>query len=104
MQKNKIMFDEENSLDVKIALNTGSTIIGCVKTNNITEYNIMGDGLNYAKKIEKICSMTEKGMLISEFTYNETKNKIQSNYKGEMKIKDKHTKKKIYEPIGIIKN
>lgn len=94
-KEGKIIFD------VKIGINTGEALLGLVGTEKIMSYTAMGDTVNVAARLENACSKLNKDVLISKTTYSEAKDKIITLEVGDISVKGKNDKIKVYEPIGL---
>lgn len=88
--------------DVKIGINTGEAVLGITGTDKIMSYTAMGDAVNTASRLENACSSLNKSILVSKSTYDESKDKIIALEAGEILVKGKENKIRVYEPIGLI--
>ncbi|MDD3238446.1 MAG: adenylate/guanylate cyclase domain-containing protein [Candidatus Gastranaerophilales bacterium] len=95
---NKSLPEKELKLDVKIAINTGEALVGCIGTDKIVDYTVLGDTVNIASRMTEICSEFNKKLLISEATYEAVKNIIQADYTGNIKLKGKDIQVALYAP------
>lgn len=90
--------EDEIKLSVKISISTGEALVGCIGTDKIVDYTVLGDTVNIAARIESICSQFNKKLLISENTYKEVDHFIQADYAGNIKLKGKDSGVNIYAP------
>lgn len=99
----KLILQKENNKEVypiNISIVTDEAILGYINTKNKKKFTIISENINTGEKIIEICCLLNKNLLISENTYKKSKQNIQSEYRGEIKLKNKQNKIKIYEPIN----
>lgn len=93
-------FKEECFFNISVV--TDEAVLGYIDTNNRKKFTIISENIDICERIREIGFYTKKSVLISELTYQKSKQSIQSEYRGEVKIKNKENKIKIYEPINEI--
>ena len=100
-----VLTNEENvttEYPINISIVTDDAIFGYINTKNKKKFTIISENINNGERILEIGKNINKKILISELTYQKSKQNIQSEYRGEVKLKNKHGKIKIYEPINEI--
>lgn len=97
-REDKIIFD------VKIGINTGEALLGLAGSEKIMSYTVMGDTVNTAARLESACSKLGRDVLISDYTYQDVKDKIVALDAGKIKLKGKDKEVEVYEPIGFVEN
>lgn len=95
-RENKIIFD------VKIGINTGDALLGLAGSEKIMSYTVMGDTVNTASRLESACSKLNRDILISSYTYEESKSRIIALEAGRIELKGKDEQIECYEPIGLV--
>ena len=72
-------------LEIRIGINTGSTVAGIVGTKKF-QYDIWGSTVNVASRMESAC---ETGKInISDHTYQLVKDDVSCTYRGEIEVKN----------------
>lgn len=97
-REDKIIFD------VKIGINTGEALLGLAGSEKIMSYTVMGDTVNTAARLESACSKLGRDILISDYTYQDVKDKIVALDAGCIKLKGKDKEVEVYEPIGFVED
>ena len=95
-REDKIIFD------VKIGINTGEALLGLAGSEKIMSYTVMGDTVNTAARLESACSKLGRDILMSDYTYQDVKDKIVALDAGAIKLKGKDKEVEVYEPIGFV--
>ena len=94
MEKLKIVKPEFLHLfDVRIGISTGPVIAGVVGTTKF-QYDIWGDTVNVASRMETSCEVGRVN--ISEFTYTHVKDKFEFDYRGSIEVKNRGEIKMYY--------
>jgi len=76
--------DDISHFEVRIGVHTGPVVAGIVGIKK-WQYDIWGDTVNIASRME---SMSKPGRVnLSETTYNEIKDEIPCEYRGEIEVK-----------------
>ncbi|MDX5586424.1 MAG: adenylate/guanylate cyclase domain-containing protein [Aureibaculum sp.] len=86
-------------LTIGIGLNYGSIIAGNLGSDDRLTYAITGDAVNTAKRIESLTRDLSNAILISESIYEKIKAFISTKPWGEVSVKGKEKKIKVYQLI-----
>jgi class 3 adenylate cyclase len=88
-----------NSLQVRIGINTGHCTVGNFGSENRLDYTIIGGSVNLASRLESNSEPDQ--ILISNETYALVKDKIDCELKGEIHVKGIARAIKTYQVIGL---
>lgn len=101
----KVRQDIEDKYQVTIAvgigINTGPVVVGNIGSYLRVDYTAIGDNVNTAARIESNTQPNQ--VLVSEATYERTKEYFEYGYVGEKMMKGKSVGIKLYEVTGHIK-
>jgi len=73
-------------LKIGISINTGEAIVGNIGFSKKMEYTVIGDVVNEVFRLQDLTRAKENCILISESTYNQVKNSIQTRPHGLKKL------------------
>jgi class 3 adenylate cyclase/CHASE2 domain-containing sensor protein len=90
-----------HELDMGIGISTGPMTIGNFGSSEVEDFSIIGDSVNLGSRIEGLTRTVEADILISEETYNDAKDFIESEYRGEHQVKGKSYAVKLWEVCGL---
>jgi adenylate cyclase len=83
-------------LEVRIGINTGYVTVGNMGSDRFMDYTVIGNNVNLAARLEQAAAPGQ--IIVSHRTYSLIKNKIKTNFVGEISLKGLG-EEKIYEVI-----
>ncbi len=86
-------------ISIRIGINTGMMSVGNFGSNERFDYTVMGDHVNLASRLENINKEYGTMIIISQFTYNKTKDSFKCRYLDSVTVKGKEKSVEIYEPV-----
>ncbi|MBN2830080.1 MAG: adenylate/guanylate cyclase domain-containing protein [Candidatus Cloacimonetes bacterium] len=89
--------------EIGIGVNSGKAVVGNLGSEQIFDYTAIGDNINLGARLESINKeyQTEKHIIISEYTLEFVKDKVEVRYLDQIKVKGKNIPVKIYELISL---
>ena len=93
--------DKNIFVDVKIAVNTGTALIGQIGSRDISDFTLLGDTVDIIEKIENVCAEFNKKILVTEETLKNLDRPANADFAGQIRLKNSDEKIKIYELKGL---
>ena len=91
--------NQQPPITIGVGVNTGTLVAGFIGCSQRLEYTCIGDTVNTSSRI---CSMAEKNqVLISQFTYEKIKEKVDCTPVGVRQFKGKQKEVMVYEAFGL---
>ncbi len=87
-------------LHTRIGLNTGLMTIGNMGSTHRMDYTIMGDSVNLASRLEGVNKVYGTEIMISQFTYEDVKDRIACRELDLIRVVGKTEPVAIYEVLG----
>lgn len=87
-------------LNIGVGVNSGDMVVGNMGSQMRFDYTVMGDSVNLGSRLEGINKEYGTNIVISEFTYEEVKEKLVCRELDSVRVKGKHLPVKIYELLG----
>lgn len=95
----KSLLDKEFKL--RIGINSDNVILGTLGMEGVRKLSVIGDGVNFASRIESANKDLGTYFLISENTYNLTKDITDMKAKHQISVKGKKGTHNVFEITGI---
>jgi len=84
----KVRSKQDNeTFEIGIGINTGSSIVGNVGSENRMDYTVIGDSVNVAARLQQMAKGGE--IIIGEQTHHQIQGRFRAEKKGEISVKNK---------------
>ncbi|MCH8156871.1 MAG: CHASE2 domain-containing protein, partial [Nitrospinae bacterium] len=90
----------KHELFMRIGINTGPMVIGNMGSKTRMDYTMMGDSVNLAARLEGVNKQYKTYTMISEFTYEQTKEHVEVRELDLIRVVGKREPVRVYELIG----
>ncbi|MSR64221.1 MAG: adenylate/guanylate cyclase domain-containing protein [Verrucomicrobiae bacterium] len=88
---------------IGIGINTGEMIVGNMGSTTHFDYTVIGDEVNLGARLESLTRQFDANIIVSEATYREVKEHVQSKDLGETTVKGRAKPVRIYALNGMCK-
>ena len=88
------------SVELGVGINTGFAVVGNIGADFRMDYTAIGDTVNTAARLESDAAPSQ--ILISDFTYQQVKDKVEVRNLGSIKVKGKSQEVSVYEVMRIL--
>lgn len=85
---------------IRIGINTGQMNVGFTGTERKLAYTVIGDEVNLASRLEGANKFFGSNIIISEATFQGSKDAIEARYLGRARVVGKAVPVPVYEPLA----
>jgi adenylate cyclase len=85
---------------VRIGINSGVVTVGLTGSSKKLQYTVIGDDVNLASRLEGANKFFGSKIMVSESTYEGSRDRITARYLGRARVIGKETPIKVYEPLA----
>jgi len=87
-------------INIGIGIHSGEAIMGSLGSQQKADFTVIGDSVNMASRLEGVCKIYQRIVVISEDTWREVHTQIDCQLLDCIKVKGKHVAVKIFSPLG----
>ncbi len=87
--------------DIGVGINTGEMVVGNMGSEMVMDYTVIGDSVNLGARVEALTRKYNCHIIITEFTYNEVRDRALVQLLDAVVVKGKTEPVKIYQLYGL---